>query len=156
VTVGPRDQTPLLARDDVLVYTTAPLAEPLRLDGVASVRVTLRADRPSVDVAVRLCEVLADGRTMLVADAIGRVTPTADKPAAVDVSMPPRAVTFPKGGRLRLIVAGSNWPRYERNAHTGAPHFDPAKSTPADVEIVSGSLTLPLAPVAKPAARDPK
>jgi len=156
VAVGPRDQTELLARDDVLVYTTPPLDEPLRLDGVATVRVTLRADRPSVDVAVRLCEVLADGRTMLVADAIRRVTPTADKPAVADVAMPPLAVTFAKGGRLRLIVAGSNWPRYERNPHSGDAHFDPAKSSPATVEFLNGALALPVAPVAKPASTAPK
>jgi predicted acyl esterase len=156
VTVGPRDQAPLLARDDVLVYTSAPFAEPLRLDGVASVRVTLRADRPSVDVAVRLCEVLADGRTMLVADAVRRAAPTAAASATAHVEMPPLAVTFPKGGRLRLIVAGSNWPRYERNPHTGDPHFDPAKSAPASVEILSGALFLPLAPAVKPPAPETK
>ncbi len=150
VTVGPRDQAPLLARDDVLVYTTAPLAEPLRLDGVASVRLTLRVDRPSADVAVRLCEVLADGRTMLVADAIRRAAPTADALCPTDVELPPLAVAFPKGGQVRLIVAGSNWPRYERNPHTGEPHFDPAKSAPATVEVLNGALFLPLAPDAKP------
>jgi predicted acyl esterase len=156
VTVGPRDQAPLLSRDDVLVYTTAALGEPLRLDGVASVRVALRADRPSVDVAVRLCEVLADGRTILVADSIQRVTPMADGTAAVDVEMPPLAVTIPKDGRLRLIVAGSNWPRYERNPHTGAPHYDPAKSASAKVEVVSGSLELPPAASVKAAAPETK
>jgi predicted acyl esterase len=156
LTFGPRDQTSLLAGDDVLVYTTAVLDEPLRLDGAARVRALVQADRPSADVAVRLCEVLADGRTMLVADAIRRAALTEGKFAEVEVTLPPLAVTFPTGGRLRLVVAGSNWPRYERNPHTGDPHFDPAKSRPANVELLGGSLVLRVLPAAKPSATDGK
>ncbi len=160
LTFGPRDQTSLLDRDDVLVYTTGPLAEPLRLDGVAALTVWLRTDRPDVDLHVRLCEVLADGRTMLVADGAQRAQlrrsprrePLAPGEAVeVTVTLPPLAFTFPKDGRLRLVLAGSNWPRFERNPHTGELHFDPAKSVPAKVEILHDAahparLVMPLLP----------
>jgi hypothetical protein len=142
---GPRDQKPIEGRDDVLVYSTGPIEQPLRLEGTAALSLWLRADRPDVDVAVRLCEVLADGRTMLVADGVQRAqlrhSPRREplvpgEAVEVTVVLPPLAYTFPKGGRLRLLVAGSNWPRYERNPHTGELHFDPAKSAPAKVEIL--------------------
>jgi putative CocE/NonD family hydrolase len=152
LTFGPRDQAALLARGDVLVWTTAPLAEPLRVEGEARVRVSLLADCSSVDVAVRLCEVLEDGRTILVADAIRRVSVGKREIPLVVVTLPPLAVTFKKGGRLRLLVSGSNWPRFERNPHTGEPHFDPAKARVASVQLLPGDLRLPRLPAAKPAA----
>lgn len=145
LTFGPRDQASLLGRDDVLVYSTGPLEAPLRLEGTAALSLWIRADRPDVDVAVRLCEVLPDGRTMLVADGIQRAqlrrSPrreplVAGDAAEVTITLPPLAYTFPRGGRLRLLVAGSNWPRFERNPHTGELHFDPAKSAPAKVEVL--------------------
>jgi predicted acyl esterase len=145
LTDGPRDQASLLGRDDVLVYSTEVLEAPLRMDGAAVLNLWLRSDQPDVDVAVRLCHVLADGRTMLVADGIQRVSQLKSRRVRplvpgqameLEVMLPPLAYTFPAGTRLRLLVAGSNWPRYERNPHTGEIHFDPAKSTPANVEIL--------------------
>ena len=166
---GPRDQAPLLGRDDVLVWTTAPLAAPLRLDGVATLSVFLACDKPDTDLAVRLCEVLADGRTMLLGDAIQRASfrnapvrepLVAGQPSRMTVTLPPLAVTFPKGARLTLILAGTNWPRFERNGHDSAPHLDPAKARPAKVEILHDAahparLVLPLLPppVATPEVR---
>lgn len=158
--VGPRDQARLVDREDVLVYTGALLDEPLRIEGRPEVTVRLRADAVDVDVAVRLCDVLPDGRTMLVADSIQRASRragaapawlTPGEPVDVTVALPSLGYTLPKGHRLRILVSGTNWPRFERNGHTAAPGFDAATATPAAVEILSGPahpsrVVIPLAP----------
>lgn len=142
---GPRDQAALVARADVLVYTTEPLAEPMRIEGPSGVEVHVRTDVPDTDVAVRLCRVLDDGRTILLADGIARASFRAEagrsllepgEPRRVAVTLPPLAVTIPKAGRLRLLVSGTNWPRFERNAHTGGDTFDAARAVAAKVEVL--------------------
>src|SRR5262249_31011211 len=84
--------------------------------------------------AVRLCDVYPDGRSMLVADSIARaqyrdgtdraapVEP--DRTYTVTLRLPPTALTLLPGHRLRISVAGSNWPRFELNAGTGADHYE--------------------------------
>ena len=178
---GPRDQKPLLARSDVLVYTTDGLVAPIRLEGAATMTVSVRLDAPDTDVAVRLCQVLDDGRAMLLADGIARASyaapggaggapragsatgplgaaaPAATRvllesgePREVTVRLPPLAVTFPVGARIRLIVSGTNSPRFERNSHTGADAFDAKWAVASKVEILHDAahparIVLPLA-----------
>ncbi|NLC57774.1 MAG: CocE/NonD family hydrolase [Armatimonadetes bacterium] len=139
--IGPMDQRELEARPDVLVYTSAPMQAPLRLFG--SVMVTLRfaIDRPDASFAVRLCEVYPDGRSMLICDGITRAKyrEGTDHPAPVEpgrvyratVALPPTAITIRPGHCLRVSVAGSNYPRFELNPHTGADHYDAATAVPA-------------------------
>jgi putative CocE/NonD family hydrolase len=131
---GPQDQAELERRDDVLVYSTAPLTAPLRLFGRAAVNLTFAIDQPDASFAVRLCDVYPDGRSMLVADSItrARYRDGTDRPApvepgktyTVELGLPPIGLTFVPGHRLRISVAGSNAPRFELNPHTGADHFD--------------------------------
>lgn len=146
---GPRDQTPLLRRADVLVYTTAPLDEPLRIDGAATLSIAVRTDALDTDVAVRLCEVVADPatkteRTILLTDGIARAsfdgrgfTPLEPgEPHRVTVTLPPIALTIAKGSRLSLLVSGTNSPRFERSGHTGRPGYDRATAVAAKVEFL--------------------
>jgi predicted acyl esterase len=163
---GPADQERLLERDDVLAYATEPLERPLRVAGRVRLEISLRADRPDVDVAVRLCEVLPDGRTVLVADAIRRAQFRADgrfrrlaedELLQVPVDLPPLAFTFRRGHRLRVLVAASNWPRFERNPHTGGLTWDRDDAVPAEVAVFHAAATpsrlrLPLLPDLPPAA----
>jgi len=145
---GPADQRGIEARDDVLVYTTEPLAEPVALTGRAEVTLTARTDHMDFDFAVRLTDVHPDGRSMLVCDSIRRARlrgstalPMPLRPGAVfeiTVRLPPVAQTFLPGHRIRISVAGSNWPRYERNGHNGLDHFDAGDAVSAEAELLHG------------------
>ncbi len=156
---GPIDQRPLEEREDVLVFSTGPLEEPVAITGAARVTLTVVTDAPDCDIAVRLTDVHEDGRSMLLADSIRRaklrggtdrpmpVTP--GLPFEITVTLPPLAQTFLPGHRIRISVAGSNWPRYERNAHTGADHFDGGEAFPAQITLRFGTgsparLVLPI------------
>ena len=156
---GPHDQSKIEGRRDVLVYTSAPLGEPLRMFGRLGVSLTFAVDRNDASFAVRLCDVYPDGRSMLVCDSIARAKYRfgTDESAPVEpgktytltLQLPPTALTLLPGHRLRISIAGSNDPRYERNPHTGADHYDPETAVAAACTVFHGgdqpsTLTVPV------------
>lgn len=126
---GPYDQRPIEARDDVAVFTSAPLPAPLTVIGRVSVRLWIRPDTPDLDLAVRLSDVYPDGRSMLVTDGIQRarmrcgndrecvLVPGA--PTEIVVDLWSTALVFNAGHRVRISVSGSNAPRFEVNPNHG-------------------------------------
>ncbi len=139
---GPRSQSGLDKRSDVLVYTTGPLDRDLRVNGKVELSFEFTADRPTCDFTARLCE-----GDMLMADAIRRCRDV--KPGEkqrVTLIFPATAVTFAKGRELRIYLSSSNWPRYERNSHTGADHWDEktAVELKATIHHESAELKLPI------------
>jgi predicted acyl esterase len=138
---GPTDQTPLGARKDVLAYTTGPLDPPLRILGEIEIVLDVEADRPSFDMIVRVCDVRDDGKAWLLADAARRTRDA--KPGErvrVTLRVPPTAAAVRE---LRIYVSSGNWPRYERNPHTGDHHWDAAKALPLSVRIHGGRVRVP-------------
>ena len=113
---GPLDQTPIMQRRDVLVYTSAVLDRDLEVIG--PVRAFLHAATSGVctDFVVKLCDVHEDGRTFNVCDGIVRTT-TPDGEWTVDLWA--TAIVFRRGHRIRVLVSSSDFPRYERNPNTG-------------------------------------
>jgi putative CocE/NonD family hydrolase len=126
LTGGARDNTGLEARADVLVYTGAPLAEPLELIGAVSATVHLSSELDHFDVFVRLCDVAPDGASTNVCDGLQRFTPerftrAPDGAIRVHVGLWPTAYRFPAGHRLRVQVSSGAHPVYARNLGTGEP-----------------------------------
>jgi putative CocE/NonD family hydrolase len=145
---GPWDQSRIESREDVLVFTSEPLGRRLAVCGEIRVVLTVSVDRVDADLAVRVSDVGADGRSMLVADSIRRLklrdstarpSPlTPGEPVRASVVLPPTAITFMPGHRIRVSVSGSNHPRYEQNSHTGADRFDPDAAVPAEITLHFG------------------
>ncbi len=159
---GPYDQRPVEARDDVAVFSTAPLTRPLAVAGRVTVRVWIQADCPDVDVAVRLSDVYPDGRSMLVLDGIARarfrcgddrecfLTPGAA--AELQVDLWSTAIVFAPGHRIRISVSGSNAPRFEVNTNDGGDPADGGPGQVARLAILTGpehpsALMLPVVPL---------
>ena len=118
------DNRALEARDDVLTYTTEPLAQALEAIGPVSVELFIRASAPYFDVFARVCDVDADGVSWNVCDALDRVAPgrfeqLADGTWRVAFQLWPIAHRFAAGHRLRLQVSSGAHPRYARNPGTG-------------------------------------
>jgi hypothetical protein len=70
---GPLDQTAVEAREDVLVFTTEPLAEDLEVTGRVRAVLFVATDGPSTDWVARLCDVNENGVSRNVAEGIVRV-----------------------------------------------------------------------------------
>ena len=169
---GPVDQAPVEARGDAVVFTTPVFDEPFEIVGHVSARLTVRVDAPDADLAVRLTDVYPDGRSMLVTEGIQRLSmregceapvevPVA-APVEVEVDMWSTAYAFAPGHRLRVIVTGSNHPRYELNPTLAAPLEDGSPAPPVDITLLSGddtpsylSLPVPL-PVEEPVEPQPE
>ena len=135
------DNRALEARDDVLTYTTAPLEQDVEAIGPVSADIHFRSSLEHTDVFVRVCDVLPDGPSLNVCDALVRLQPgapaaEADGSRRVHVDLWPTAYRFRAGHRIRVQVSSGAHPRYARNPGTGE---DPATATrllPADQEVL--------------------
>jgi putative CocE/NonD family hydrolase len=126
---------PLAARRDVLSFATAPLEHDLEIAGPVTLHLRLETDAPDIDVTLKLIDWAppnADwpkGFAMNLTDGILRLRyrhgwdrPEPMRPgelAEITVEAPPVANLFRRGHRIRLDIAGSNFPRYDVNPQSG-------------------------------------
>jgi len=108
-------------------------AEQLQLLGHPVVRLRLSADASAASVSVKLCDVFEDGTSALVSRG-SLVLPTAEPGSSreVEIELDACAYSFAPGQRLRLALAGADWP------NTVAP---PA---PVTLTVGGGELELPV------------
>jgi putative CocE/NonD family hydrolase len=126
---GPLDQSALETRPDVLVYTSPPLKEELRVAGPVSAVLYAATDAPDTDFTAKLVDVHPDGTARILCDGILRLRyregldrAVAYKPGSIVQITIPAGVTanvFRAGHRIRLDVSSSNFPRFDRNPNTG-------------------------------------
>ncbi len=130
---GPVDQSATEDRDDVLVYTSEPMTEPLTFAGNAEARLHVSTDTPDADWAVKLIDVHPDGFAQNIARGIlrGRYRASLLKPELmqpgqvyeITVDLGPVAATIAKGHQLRLDISGADFPLYDRNPNTAEGIF---------------------------------
>ncbi|MDH7515921.1 MAG: CocE/NonD family hydrolase [Bacteroidota bacterium] len=123
------------SRNDVLLFSTDPLDEEWNITGPVRVDVFLSSDRVDTDIGVRLCDVYPDGRSIIMTDGIARsrfreglereVPLPIARPVCIPVYLQNLAWTIRKGHRLRVVVASSNYPRFDVNPNTGGPLYVP-------------------------------
>ncbi|MXR21428.1 CocE/NonD family hydrolase [Halobacterium bonnevillei] len=130
---------PLSERDDVLVYRTPPLEEPVEIAGPIRVRVFGETDGPDTDFTAKLVDEhppsddYPNGYDLNLSDSIcrARFRGYRDEPDLVEPGevyefyMEPydTANHFKEGHRIRLDVSSSNWPRFDVNHNTGGPLY---------------------------------
>jgi putative CocE/NonD family hydrolase len=129
---GPRDNAAIEARPDVLIYTSAPLADALDVLGPVRAEIGVRASTARAHVFARLCDVDPAGRSRNVTDGIIRLGPGQD---TVTVLMSSTAYQFASGHRIRLQVSGGAFPRFARNTGTAEPAATATQLMPTDIEI---------------------
>lgn len=143
-TAGPRDNTALEAREDVLTFTGPPLAEPMDILGPVSARLRISTDTGHADVFARLCDVDARGRSTNICDGLSRLRTADQEPSEITVPMSSTAHRFATGHRIRLQISGGAHPRYARNPGTGEPPAEATSFTPVRITLHADSeLTLP-------------
>lgn len=122
--MGPRDQRAVEARPDVLVYTGPVLERDLEIVGPVDVVLYAAATSDDTDFAVKLVDVHPCGRAINLVDGILRAShrETGVPPSPIEPDRVYRyafrvghtAALFKAGHRVRLEVAGTNFPQYER------------------------------------------
>lgn len=144
---GPVDQRPIEARQDVLVYTSAPLEKPLTFAGDAKMELFVSADTPDADWVARLVDVHPDGFAQNLAVGIlrGRFRESEHKPIPLspgdvyrmEIDLGPVAAQLQPGHRLRVDISGAYFPLFDRNPNTGEGPF--GKKTQIATETVHHS-----------------
>lgn len=127
---GPKDQAAVESRQDVLVYTSDVLTEPLEVTGFIKAKLWVKSSAPDTDFVVRLTDVYPDGRSINLADGVVRMRyrSSIEEPELavphevyeIEVDLWATANVFLSGHRIRVQVTSSNFPRWNRNLNTGA------------------------------------
>ena len=126
---------PLSARNDVLVFQTEPLPDDLEVAGHPVLEVWLSSDAPDADLVAKLVDVYPPSPACPAGFALGvsegiqraRFRGGCERPelvvpgetVLVRVALRPVANLFRRGHRLRVDIAGSSWPHFDVNTHTG-------------------------------------
>ncbi len=128
---GVYDQRPVEVRDDVLVYTTAPLTSDLGVTGPVVFRLFAATDGSDTDFTAKLIDVFPDGTAFNLCDGIvrGRYHADPSSPQLLEagrvyefgIDLWVTANVFAAGHAIRLEVSSSNFPRFDRNPNTGRP-----------------------------------
>jgi uncharacterized protein len=144
-------------RDDVLVYTSAPLPSTTEIGGPVRASVYLRSSQERTDLVVRLCDVDETGVSRNVCDGVRRCEPgtfprDADGVSRAEVELNPASHRFAAGHRLRVHVASGAHPRFARNLGTDEPLASGTRAIPAKQEVFHGAdrpsaLTFMVAPL---------
>jgi uncharacterized protein len=130
---------PLAARQDVLVFRSAPLAEPVEVTGPVVARLWVSSSATDTDFVTRLIdeyppnEDYPEGFSLNLSDWIvrmryrnGRRQSELISPGEiyeVTLEMPPTSNLFGAGHRIRLDVTSSSSPQFDVNPNTGGPLY---------------------------------
>ena len=129
VPMGPFDQRPAEWREDVLVYTTPVLTEPLEVTGPISVKLFAATSAEDTDWTAKLVDVHTRGFAQNIQDGIVRaryressqeaslIQP--DRVYEYTIDLWASSNTFLRGHRIRVEISSSNFPRFDRNQNTG-------------------------------------
>ena len=131
---GAVDQREIESRNDVLVYTSAPVERETEVTGPVSAVLYVSSSAKDTDFTVKLLDVLPDGTAFNLQEGIQRARyrdgyrkPTLMEPGGVyrvEVSLQATSNVFLPGHRIRVEVSSSNFPRFDRNMNTGGVNWD--------------------------------
>ena len=158
---GAFDQRPVEYRNDVLVYTSAPLEQELEVTGPVVAKVYARTDGTDTDFTAKLVDVHPDGYAVNLCDGIirGRYRESTSEqklltPGQVyefTIDLWPTSNLFRKGHRIRVDIASANFPRFDRNLNTGGKFGEEPEGRVANQDVLHDAahpshIVLPVAP----------
>ena len=161
IDLGVQDQRPVEERNDVLVYTSDPLDEPLEIAGPVTVSLWASSSAVDTDFTAKLVDVHPTGYAQNLLDGIirARYRESASTPELMEPGRPylftidlwATSNVFLPGHRIRVEVSSSNFPRFDRNLNTKEPfgegtQGEPAQQTVFHQEDMPSYLLLPILP----------
>ena len=142
---GGYDQATIEMRNDVLVYTSAPLEDGIEVTGFLEVVLYVSSDAKDTDFTAKLVDVYPDGRAFNLQEGAKRMRFREDLRRKVwmedgevyEIHLDLHATSnyFDKGHRVRLEGSSSNFPRWSRNLNTGGNNYDESEGRPANNTI---------------------
>ena len=162
----PGDQGPDEAMS--LTYTWAPLDRELEMLGQSRLRARLTSDEPVAYLSAKVCDVAPDGSSNLVVRGLlnlahrgSRSDPSPLEPGkSVDIELELEAVawTFEVGHRIRLDLAGADWPNAWSPPATATLTID-REASELELPVLDGQppvLDVPALPASEREQHDPR
>lgn len=150
-------------REDMLIFDTKPMKEPLALVGEPALIVYARSDAPDFDLCAKLLDLYPDGRAIYLADGIIRARfrkgwdcPELNLPGQINaytIDLWHMGHVLRKGHALRLEISSGAFLRFDVNPCTGGELADETESRPVKVTILH-SVSRP-SKLILPICRDP-
>lgn len=156
---GPRDQTRIAGRPDVLTYTSEALVDDVEVTGPITATLFAATQAPDTDWIVKLVDVHPDGRSFNLTDGVVRaryrngaeelLTPGEVNEYSLDLQV--TSNVFARGHRIRIQIASTDFPRLHRNPNTGGSLLDNAELVPVIQTVYHDGdrpsrVTLPVIP----------
>jgi hypothetical protein len=131
---GSFDQQAMETRNDILVYTSEPLAEGMEVSGFIETTLFVGSDAKDTDFTLKLIDVDENGKAWNLDETIlrARYREGFDKEVFMEkgkvykLELTPMSTSnyFAKGHRIRIEISSSNFPRFDRNLNTGGNNYD--------------------------------
>ncbi len=118
---GAFDQTVLELGNNVLCYTSTPLAHSMHVFGLPEVTLYAASSASTFDLVAKLVCLKPGGEAMFLCLGVSRKTCTSDTPALNHLTLDATSCVFAPGDRLRLEVASSAYPLFDRNPGNATP-----------------------------------
>jgi putative CocE/NonD family hydrolase len=125
---GQFDQAALELGNNLLVYTSEPLENPLRVFGIPRVILYCSTSLASADFTTKLVRVRPSGAADFICIGVSRSnlqfaegSYAADKIHLWEFSLEPTSCRFAAGDRIRLEIASSAFPLFDRNPGSDVP-----------------------------------
>jgi putative CocE/NonD family hydrolase len=158
--------TELLERDDVLVYATPPLSEPVEVTGEIRATLFAASSANDTDWMLRVVDVQPDGQALQVVDGVmraryrhSRTRPTPIVPEQVeryDIDLWATSLVFDRGHRIAAVISSSNFPKYDRHPNrfadlrkTTEADFVTARQTVYHTAEYASAIHLPIVPISE-------
>ena len=134
---GALDQSAVETRQDVLVYSTPVLTTGVEVTGPLEVVLYVSSSATDTDFIVKLVDVYPNGVAYNIQEGILRaryregfdrkVWMKSGEVYPITINLHATSNYFPPGHRIRLEVASSSFPRFDRNLNTGGNNYDETK-----------------------------
>ncbi len=146
--MGVYDRSFIEKREDVLVYTSLQLDNLIEISGYPKLSIWVETSTGSADFNITLIDVFPDGKSINVCDGITRIMGI-NGPVKVEFSLWPTWYVFKKYHYIRLEIAGSNFPKFERNLGKGknflfSDNWSPVIQTLLHKESCISKIELPI------------
>ncbi|MET0138195.1 MAG: CocE/NonD family hydrolase, partial [Sphingobium sp.] len=135
---GPRDQSPLAERGDVLSFATSPLSSAVRVAGWVQATLWVESDAPLTDFVVRLIDIHEDGTMLGVTDGILRSHFEQGKPSRIEIDLWATDYAFAAGHRIGIQVTSSSFPRWQRAMNVDEPLGQVTQGRVANQQVYFG------------------
>ncbi len=149
-TDGPREQSILYNREDVLFYHTKVLEEDIEVAGPVAIVLYLSSSAVDTDFAVKICDCYPNGKSYFLANGFQRmrfldsVKAThgieSDKVYRLELMIGQTAHTFLKGHRIQVQVSSSDFPNHGRNLNTGGSNEGDSEEITATQMVYLGDV----------------